>query len=49
MKCIFENIIIIIIIIFMQGISTYIPETHYVPMEYSVAVILFLYSWCLYR
>jgi hypothetical protein len=24
----------------MQGIYTYIPETHYVPREYSVAVIL---------
>ena len=38
------NIIIIIIIIisFMQGIYTYIPETNYVPMEYSVADILLL-------
>ena len=26
----------------MQGIYTYIPETNYVPMEYSVAAILFL-------
>ena len=44
------NIIIIIIIIiiiffffvisFMQGIYTYIPETNYVPREYSVAAIL---------
>ena len=36
------NIIIIIIISFMQGIYTYIPETNYVPSEYSVAVILLL-------
>jgi len=37
------NIIIIIIItIFMQGIYTYIPETNYVPREYSVAAILLL-------
>jgi hypothetical protein len=33
-------IIIIIIISFMQGIYTYIPETHDVPREYSVAAIL---------
>ena len=26
----------------MHGIYTYIPETHYVPMEYSVAAILLL-------
>jgi len=26
----------------MQGIYTCIPETHYVPMEYSVAAILLL-------
>ena len=46
-----ETIIIIIIIIimiiiiitsFMQGIYTYIPETNYVPREYSVAAILLL-------
>jgi len=40
------NIIIIIIIIlvisFMQGIYTYIPETNYVPVEYSVAATLLL-------
>ena len=35
-------IIIIIIIAFMQGIYTYIPETNYVPSEYSVAAILLL-------
>jgi len=35
-------IVIIIIITFMQGIYTYIPETNYVPREYSVAAILFL-------
>ena len=35
-------IIIIMIISFMQGIYTYIPETNYVPREYSVAVILLL-------
>ena len=34
-------IIIIIIISFMQGIYTHIPETNYVPREYSVAAILF--------
>ena len=33
-------IIIIIIISFMQGIYIYIPETKYVPKEYSVAAIL---------
>ena len=39
-----SNIIIIIIIIvsFMQGIYTYIPETNDVPREYSVAAILLL-------
>jgi len=31
-----------IIIIFMQGIYTYIPETNCVPKEYSVAAILLL-------
>jgi hypothetical protein len=31
---------IIIIISFMQGIYTYIPETNCVPREYSVAAIL---------
>jgi len=38
------NIIIIIIIIisFMQDIYAYIPETNYVPSEYSVAAILLL-------
>ena len=35
-------IIIIIIISFMQGMYTYIPETNYVPREYSVAAILLL-------
>ena len=35
-------IIIIIIICFMQGTYIYIPETNYVPREYSVAAILFL-------
>ena len=35
-------IIIIIIISFMQGIYTYIPESNYVPREYSVAAILLL-------
>ena len=34
--------IIIIIISFMQGIYTYIPETNYVHREYSVAAILLL-------
>ena len=32
-------IIIVIIISFMQGIGTYIPETNYFPREYSVAAI----------
>ena len=35
-------IIIVIIISFMQGIYTYIPEANYVPREYSVAAILLL-------
>jgi hypothetical protein len=35
-------IIIIIIVSFIQGIYTYIPETNYVPREYSVATILLL-------
>ena len=34
--------IVIIIITFMQGIYSYIPETNYVPREYSVATILLL-------
>ena len=33
---------IIIIISFMQGIYTYVPETNNAPREYSVAVILLL-------
>jgi len=36
------KIIIIVIISFTQGIYTYIPETNYVPREYSVAAILLL-------
>jgi len=35
-------IIVINIISFMQGIYTYIPETNYIPKEYSVAAILLL-------
>ena len=35
-------IIIIILISFVQGIYTYIPDTNYVPSEYSVATILLL-------
>ena len=35
-------IVIVIIISFMRGIYTYIPETNYVPREYSVAAILLL-------
>jgi len=35
-------IIIITIISFMQGIYTHIPDTNYVPREYSVAAILLL-------
>ena len=34
--------ITIIIISFVQGIYTYIPETNYVPREYSVTAILLL-------
>jgi len=40
-------IIIIIVISFIQGIFTYIPETNYVPREYSVAAILLLLSMVL--
>ena len=36
------DIIIIIIISFMQGIYTYIPETNHVPREYGVSAILSL-------
>jgi len=35
-------IIVIVIISLMQGINTYIPETNYVPREYSVAAVLLL-------
>jgi len=35
-------IIIIIFISFMQGIYIYIPETNYVPREYSVTLLLLL-------
>ena len=35
-------IIIIIFFFFIQGIYTNIPETNYVPTEYSVAAILLL-------
>ena len=38
----FIIIIIIIIISLMQGTYTHIPETNYVPREYSVASILLL-------
>ena len=34
--------VIIIIISYMQDIYIYIPETNYVPWEYSVAAILLL-------
>ena len=34
-----DIIIIIIIISYMQGICTYIPETNHVPSEYSVETI----------
>ena len=36
------RIIIILIISFMRGIYTYIPETNYVPREYSVAAIIII-------
>ena len=42
-------IIIIIVISFMQGIYIFIPETNYVPREYSVAAFCCYFSWCLYR
>ena len=43
-QCVFCVIIIIIIISFMQGIYTHIPETNYVPREHGVAaILLFLY------
>ena len=35
-------IIIVIIISFIQGTYSYIPETNYVPREYSVTAILLL-------
>ena len=35
-------IIISIIISFMQGIYTYIPQINYIPREYSVAAVLLL-------
>ena len=39
----FQFIIIIITVVsFMHGIYTHIPETNYVPKEYSVAAILLL-------
>jgi hypothetical protein len=38
----FIIIIVVIILSFMQGIYTYIPETNYVPTEYIVAAILLL-------
>jgi len=41
-------IIIIIIISFMQVIFTYIPETNYVPREYSVQLFCCYYSLFLY-
>ena len=37
-----SNIIFVIIISFMQGIYTHIPETNYVPREYGAAAILLL-------
>ena len=42
-------IIIIIIVSFMQGVYIHIPETNYVPTEYSVAaVLLFLFILLIY-
>ena len=38
----FKFIIITIIISYMQGIYTYIPDTNCVPTQYSVAAILLL-------
>jgi hypothetical protein len=34
--------IIIIVISFIQGIYTYIPDTNHVPREYSIAAVLLL-------
>jgi len=42
-------IIISIIISFMQGIYTFIPETNFVPREYVLQLFCCYYSWCLYR
>ena len=50
MLCIIIIIIIIIVVVtttiisFMQDIYTYIPETNYVPREYSVAAIIIIIS-----
>ena len=41
-------VVVVVVISFMQGIYTYIPETNYVPREYSAAAILSLRLWCLY-
>ena len=36
----YEQFIIIIIISFLQGIYTHMPETNYIPREYGVAALL---------
>jgi hypothetical protein len=42
------RIIIIIIISFMQGIDTYIPETNHVPKQYNVAtIVVTVYGACI--
>ena len=41
MNCVLRSVFYCIIS-FMQGIYTYIPETNFVPREYSVAAILLL-------
>ena len=35
-------LLLLLLLFFMQGIYTYIPETNYVPKEYSVAAFLLL-------
>ena len=50
MVCLYYCIIIIIIIIsFMQGIPTYIPETNHSLGNKVFQLICHYYLWCLYR
>jgi len=43
-----HQIIIIIIVSFMQGSHTHIPETNHVPRGYIVADICLCCLWCQY-